>query len=170
METEDHGAGWRIILMSIFCNIRVAIGHFPQFKFIYTFSIEFFLQCFGNAFVRWQFVIGQKEKLSINVVNIFIVTRLRILGDVTTFFTCLHVKSPTAQQTHYIPVLKTSHLMLYRELIGVLIPTENIQIHSVGRTYNFFMVDLVVHQVTTRLWRIKLNTFVYDDTECSFEL
>jgi len=46
--------------MSIFCNVCVAIDHCLQFKFIY--SIEYFLQCFGNALIRWQFVIGQKEK------------------------------------------------------------------------------------------------------------
>ena len=78
METEDRGPGWRIILMSIFCHVCVAIDRCPQFTFVY--SIEYFLQCFGNAFIRWQFVIGQKEKRIYKFYILLTVHRVMILG------------------------------------------------------------------------------------------
>jgi hypothetical protein len=61
--------------------------------------------------------------------------------------------------------------MLYREIIAVYseIHTKHKLIHCVGRTWNLWMLNLVVHIVTTGLWRIKNILFQFFDWESVFE-
>jgi len=50
-----------------------------------------------------------------------------------------------------ILVIKTSQLMLYRETISVCseIRTKRVQIQCMGRTWNYWMLNQVVHTVTS---------------------
>jgi hypothetical protein len=49
--------------------------------------------------------------------------------------------------------------MLYREVIAVFLRTVlSTEIHSVGRTWNILMLNLVVRKTTIRFYRVKLTS------------
>jgi hypothetical protein len=52
----------------------------------------------------------------------------------TKHITLLDTNQLVPRSEHYVSVVKTSQLMLYREIIAVLRSTQNTQIHCVGRT------------------------------------
>ena len=66
---------------------------------------------------------------------------------------------PTSQYTHSDSVIKTSQLMLYREIIAV-----GSQIHTkyivtlCGKNVDLLNVKLAVHIAATRLYSVKTHT------------
>ena len=60
----------------------------------------------------------------------------------------------TAQKTHSVLVIKTSQLMLYREIIAVCSQIHTKHINTLcGQYVELLDVKLVVHIVTSRVYR-----------------
>ena len=60
----------------------------------------------------------------------------------------------TVQNTHYVSVIKTSQLMLYREIIAVCSQIHTKHINTLcGQNVELLNVKLVVRILTTGLWR-----------------
>jgi len=62
----------------------------------------------------------------------------------------------TAQKTHSVSVIKTSHLMLHREIIAVCSEIYTKHTNTLcGQNVELLNVKLVVHIVNTGLYRVK---------------
>jgi hypothetical protein len=61
-----------------------------------------------------------------------------------------------SQETHYVSTTQPNRLMLFAETFAVYF--ENTQVHSVGRTLSFGMLNRVVHTVIMGLEKIKGGT------------
>jgi len=56
---------------------------------------------------------------------------------------------------HYLGYKNQS--VLYREIISVVRSTQNTQRHCVGRTFSFWVLNMVVHIVISGLWRVSTH-------------
>jgi len=64
----------------------------------------------------------------------------------------------TARETLYTSVIKTSQLMLYREIIAVCSEIHIKHIHTLcGQKVELLSVKVVVHIMTTGLWRVHVH-------------
>ena len=77
----------------------------------------------------------------------------------TALWRAIYIKPQSVPRSkHTVSVIKTSQLMLYREIISVCseIHTKHINTQW-GQNVEFVNVNLVVYIVTTGIWRVNIH-------------
>jgi hypothetical protein len=71
-------------------------------------------------------------------------------------FLCLKIQF-VPRSKHFISVIKTSQFKLYGTEVAVCSQINRKHKYSVDRKYNCWMLNLLVHHITSKLWKVKTD-------------